>query len=208
MTMGLVGNFGRVGISFIAVVASLSVAACGGESDSEGSGGTTVSSGIDSQKQVDELEPADSVKFCEATQEAMEEAFVPLLDLTCASVGLSAYIFAESDAVATCEQAVSDCKSGDSGDAPAVEETDCSDEDNQIPSGCTASVGELEECLGDFLDELVAESKKIELPACSGIEEYLKNAAEQEQDSSDVEEQELEPSDVPSCAKLPAVCFE
>jgi len=211
MTMGWNGKFGHVGISFFALLGALSVAACGGDSDDADGGGGSVSSGISSEKKVDELDAGEREQLCEAGQAALDEAIVDLQGLTCRSVGLGAYVVAltaSEDGVAACEEAVSGCESGEGEPAFEVEETDCSSEEDQIPAGCTASVGEMETCISDMVEETSARASEVELPTCGEIEQFLKDAAENPMEGEEEVDVDVDPQDVPSCAKLPEICFE
>jgi len=110
-------------------------------------GDVTYKSGVDGSKTASELSDADVQAICDAAKETgvkfAEDNKDALCNLTGGVAGALAGALGGGDPVATCEAAVTDCKS--SGVTP--EETEC----NPKLDGCTVTVAELETCFNDSL---------------------------------------------------------
>jgi hypothetical protein len=136
----------RFGHALAAAVFVLSVG-CG--DDGDGGGG----SGVDSSKTGDELSDAEATKLCESTES--KGADIELDDMQFCVIGVTV----QSMDKATCEQTVMQaCADDDGGDGDTTDDNTDEDDDDDCADakgdleGCTATVGEIEECFDALLD--------------------------------------------------------
>lgn len=162
-------------------------------------GDSRIDSSLDDDKMAHELSDEEAQEFCVAASEYFEKQF-PVSE-SCKGAGLSAFFTASlsgDDPLEACEDAVDSCIEDDDGVS-----LECSD-DADVPSSCTATVGEIETCLADTIDAQVEAWDKLNVPDCDGMEEFLEEA-----DSSELlGALETDISEIESCESIDESCLE
>ncbi len=127
----------RVGL----VAAFVALAACGGD-------GPPFDTGLPEDEPANELGPAEAIAACEAYEDAVSDTFGPddQEDVACTIAG----VVVELGGFGTCETTRDQClASGE--EEPVPVDFDCENALSFAPSGCEATVGELEACVNAFL---------------------------------------------------------
>lgn len=178
--------------------AMITAPACGGGGGG-GAGGPGLSSGVDPTKSGEDVTTEEVTQICEAIGDYLQ-AKVDRIDV-CRVAGVFGAAFLIEDSSATdadlqeaCNVVVDNCRSEGAPpiDFDADEELSCEETD---PLGeCTATVGEVERCSQDLIDQQFG---VFDVPSCSGLtRSYLESFGET-------------PSELPaSCQPLEDTCPE
>lgn len=165
-------------------LSALLLAGCGG--------GGPINSGVDSSKPASELSDDEIEQVCEATVDYIEQQ--DLHDASCRGQGLAAAIGAvivgggDDEMQDACEVAYDACI--DAG----PEEADCNP-DSVAVDDCDSTVGEIETCMADSIDEYATTADQI--PSCSEL------TVDSLEDLDDMAEPPEEPE---SCESLDDTC--
>lgn len=188
----------------VSLLAISSVTACGSDDDGgegDGNGGGSLDSGVDQDKQGEDLTQEEVEAVCEAQYDYAESKIsdADMSKALCRMVALSVALSegGDQEALTTmCEmvdEACTGCIDDPDGDGCEAyadlepEETDCSTVDLD---GCTATVGEVEACFKAQVDQF--SGLLGDLPSCSEV-------------SEDTEPPDLE-AEIEECVDLEDTC--
>ncbi|AKU96504.1 hypothetical protein AKJ09_03168 [Labilithrix luteola] len=155
----------RSSAAFVPVLASLLAIAGGCSSGSEGGSGAGAVSSVDSSKRVDSLSDAEAKQYCEDGQ-SYTTSQMKALDTKRIGCGFTAQFTAgigaqsDADAQAKCRTQFDECMNkpddaGDAGTGDAETDDSCASFKNQT-QGCSATVGEMNQCVADQIAALKA----------------------------------------------------
>lgn len=166
----------------VSLLAISSVTACGSDDDGGGDGGGgALDSGVDADKSGEDLTSDEIESICEAGAEYTQDKLTSSSTRTalCRFAGVMAAITLGGDAEAMqsmCEmtyEACTDCIDDPDGpgcdelDPGAGEEPECGDE--EVPSDCSSTVGEIEACFKASIDQSIAMFSDV--PGCDELSE-------------------------------------
>lgn len=152
-------NHSLVSFGFVAALASsLFVVACGGDESNGGADPDDVTS-VDSDKKVSDLSDSEAKEYCEDGQSFAEGEYAKF-DMKKITCGLIAQAFAGSgaetdeEAKAACRDALESCLQQPDEPTPPSED-DCSSFATDAKE-CSATVGEVNKCYTDQINQLKA----------------------------------------------------
>jgi len=127
-------------------------------------GGDTFDTGVDEGKSVGSVSPDEASRICEAiagyTRDKLREPSCRLAGIAAFTVAALNPTAADAELQGACRKAYDDCSAPE---ATAPMSPSC----NPPPGSCTATVGELEACVGDLGQEV---DKALDvLPACNAL---------------------------------------
>jgi len=164
----------------VSLLAISSVTACGSDDDGGGDGGgASLDSGVDEDKPVEDLTDDEAEAICEAGADYFVEKFSSssLQTAFCRAIAVGTALGLATDEESmqdmcnslyeSCTNCIDDPDAEECEDMTEVpiEEPECGDE--EVPSDCSSSVGELEACLKAEVDQGVAAFNDI--PDCDEI---------------------------------------
>lgn len=128
--------------SIFGLLCVAALAGCGGGTD------TAFHAGVNESEPVNQLSDSDVRQVCERLQDYLQtQVFSPerIQTATCTVAGVAAENTFDG---VTCEESVRDCTS----DPPqaTIDFVDCTAIDNTVVSGCSATVGQLEDCVNEI----------------------------------------------------------
>ena len=168
----------------------LSAGGCmGGDSSNSVDGSGTFSSGVDTSKRVDALSASEAQEICQSSADYVDDYIKSgeYEEFICRLFGLGVAVQVVDSQLDTCKSQYDMC-------IKQVTVTVAPSADCTVPASCSATVGDLEQCLND--QDMSISSTNI--PTCSEVDFSTFT-----QDSLDAMTSGLEPS---SCKMLDSQC--
>lgn len=163
---------------------------------SDASGPPRLDTGLPSETPADELTTEEAVAACEAYEDVANATLGPAAqeEVGCTLLGVAA----ELTGTETCAEASASCAASDQ-IAPTPVDFNCETATSFAPSGCTATVGELEACVNAYAAGIDAFKAEISCDLVSDLEALAAVLADFQPT--------FEPTAYPECASLSAECL-
>ncbi len=173
------------------VLFALALAAC-----SDSSGPPRLDTGLPPDAPANELSPEEAIAACQAYEDVANATLGPAAQeqVACTLIGVAA----ELGDAGTCAETSAECAASDQ-IAPQPVDFNCETATSFAPSGCTATVGELEACVNAYAAAVDAFKARITCGLASDLDALAAVLTDFQPT--------FQPTTYPECASLSAECL-